>query len=119
MNVSDMGECVRAIFLRPNEFKAKIVEAAGDYLRGVEIAEALNNNFPNKKFIYGNVSLDKFKSFGFPGAEEFSNMFEYFQSGKMKRDIVLTKKLNPNTLKFNDWIIKNKQDIEKMLANAH
>ena len=76
-------------------------------------------NLAPKKFKYANISLDTFKSFGFPGVEDLTNMFEYFQTGKMKRDIAFTKKLNPNTLNFNDWVAKNKQDIEKMLENTH
>ena len=96
-----------------------IVEIAGDQLNGTEMANIISKHLKPKRFTYGNVSLEAFKSFGFPGADELANMFEYFQTGKMNRDIAFTKKLNPSTLNFNDWIAKNKQDIEKILDNAH
>ena len=119
MDVHETGECVRTIFSKPKEFKSMIVEVAGDHLRGAEMAVCMTRHLAPKKFKYANVSLETFKSFGFPGVEELTNMFEYFQTGKMNRDIAFTKKLNPNTLNFNDWLAKNKQDIEKMLENTH
>ena len=38
-------------------------------------------------------------------------MFEYYQTGKMKRDIELSKRLNKNLLNFEGWIIKNKEHL--------
>lgn len=119
MDVHETGESVKTIFTRPKEFKSMIVEIAGDHLKGAEIADIMSNHLKPKKFTYANVSLESFKSFGFPGAEELANMFEYFQTGKMNRDIAFTKKLNPTTLNFNDWMAKNKQDVEKIISNAH
>lgn len=115
MNVDDLGECVKKIFDKPSEYKSKIVEVAGDQLKGAEIADVMNKHLKPNMFTYANISLEKYRTFGFAGVEEFANMFEYFQSGKMKRDIGLTKKLNPNTLSFSDWMAKNKETILKNL----
>ena len=41
-------------------------------------------------------------------------MFEYYQTGVMKRDINLAKQLNGQVTNFNDWLVANK---DKILAN--
>ena len=118
MSVDDYGECVKSVFAQPDAYKSKIVGVAGDHLKATEIVASLNTHLAPNKFAYANLSLDTFKSFGFPGAEELANMFEYFQTGKMQRDISLTKKLNPATVSFNEWLVKNKQGILKSLPQA-
>jgi uncharacterized protein YbjT (DUF2867 family) len=113
MNVDDLGECVKSIFDSPNEFKAKVVPVAGDKLTGEQIAAVLNKHLAPKTFVYGNISLETFKSFGFPGAEDLTAMFEYFQTGKMVRDVENTKKLNKNVVTFEQWVEQNKEEISK------
>ena len=61
-----------------------------------------------------NCPIVKFLSFGFPGVEDITNMFEYYQTGVMKRDINLAKQLNGQVTNFNDWLVANK---DKILAN--
>ena len=115
MNVEDLGECVHTIFDKPDEFKWKIIGVAGDYLKANEIVDIMNKHLHPNKFNYANFSLKRYLSLDFPGVEDLTNMFEYYQSGKMTRDLKLTKELNPNTLSFNDWITINKIDILKNL----
>ena len=108
MNVKDLGECVKAVFDKPNEFKSKIIGIAGDQLKGPEIAEIMSKHLKPNSFSYANISLETFLSWGFPGVHDFANMFEFYQTGKQHRDLSLTKELNKNVLSFNDWIAKNK-----------
>ena len=115
--MSDIGNVVKSVFDRPNEFKSRIIGIAGDFLTGPEIAEVMNQNLQPNKFIYANISLETFLSWGFPGVEDLTFMFEYYQTGKMHRDLNLTKELNSETLSFNDWVVKNKDSILKNLPN--
>lgn len=115
MNVEDLGECVKTVLDNPNEFKSKILPVAGDILTGDQIASTLSKYLAPNKFMYGNVSLEKFASFKFPGVEDITNMFEYYQTGKVVRDIENTKKLNKNVVTFAEWIDKNKEEIKKQL----
>ena len=108
MSVDDTGECVKSIFDSPNEYKNKIVPVAGDKLHPHEIVQTINKHSAPAKYTYANTSLEKFLSFGFPGVEDLANMFEYFQTGKMVRDIELTKKLNKGVLSLDQWVQKNK-----------
>jgi uncharacterized protein YbjT (DUF2867 family) len=118
MSVDDLGSCVRTIFGKPDEFKSKILNVAGDYLKATDLVDTLNKHLQPNKFAYANLSLEKFLRFGFPGVEDLTNMFEYYQTGKMTRDLKLAKKLNPSLVSFNEWVVKNKQDILKNLPQA-
>ena len=113
VNVDDLGECVKTVFDSPNEFKSKILPVAGDKLTGEQIAAIMSKHLAPKKFNYGNISLEKFLSFGFPGVQDLTTMFEYFQTGKMVRDIELAKKLNKNLVTFDQWVKQNKDEIIK------
>lgn len=110
MSADDTGECVKSILKNPNEYKNKIVGVAAEHLKLDQVVELFNKNLSPLQFKNANCSLEKFASFGFPGAEDLSIMCEYFQSGKIRRDIELTKKLNPNLSSFNDWLVKNKDN---------
>jgi hypothetical protein len=104
------------VFAHPDEYKSKILPVAGDQLRPEEIVERLNANLAPNKFSYANFSLEKFLTFGFPGVVDIANMFEYYQTEKMRRDIQLAKKLNAETKNFNDWLVANKESILANLA---
>ena len=115
MNVDDLGDCVKTIFNFPNDFKSKIIGVAGDHLKSAEIVDIMNKHLQPNKIAYGNFSLKTFSSFGFPGVQDLTNMFEYYQTDKMSRDLQMTKILNGNTVSFNSWIARNKEDILKYL----
>lgn len=109
MNVANAGKCVESIFNSPEKYGNKIIPVAGDKLNGQEIEDILNKNLTPIRFSYANTSLEQFKSFGFPGVEDIVNMFEFYQTEKMHRDINLTKELNVDVDSFDEWVGKNKQ----------
>ncbi|CAF0934266.1 unnamed protein product [Brachionus calyciflorus] len=108
MSVNDIGDCVKSIFDHQDEYKNKILPVAGDKLKGKEIENILNKHSEPVKFTYADLSLEKFRSNTFPGVEDLANMFEYYQTEKMVRDIELAKKLNKNVLSFDQWVEQNK-----------
>ncbi len=52
-----------------------------------------------------------FRSFGFPGAEDLGNMFQYYQEFADEftdaRDIEMAKELNPELKSFSMWVKEN------------
>jgi hypothetical protein len=65
--------------------------------------------------IYNAVSPEVYRSFGFPGAEDLGNMFqfkrdfnEYFCGA---RNPDFPRSLNPELLTFDAWLAKNKSRI--------
>ncbi|RNA40394.1 nmrA-like family domain-containing 1 [Brachionus plicatilis] len=107
MNVEDAGKCVKSIFDNPDKYGNSIIPVAGDKLKGKEIEKIINKYVAPVKFLYANTSLEKFRSFGFPGVEDIVNMFEYYQTGKMHRDLNLTKELYKDVESFDQWVAKN------------
>jgi nucleoside-diphosphate-sugar epimerase len=111
MSVADLGECVVSVLQNPNEYKSKVIGLSSDNLTIGECVAIMNKHLVPNKFVDSQISLKQYAALGFPGAEELANMFEYYQTGKMQRDINLTKKLNKNLLNFEQWVVKNKQNL--------
>ena len=111
MSPEDIGECVTTIFDNPKEYKSKLVGLAADNLTIGEYTAIMNKHLVPNAFIDSHMTLEKFAGLGFPHAEELAIMFEFFGSGKMERDVALTKKLNKNLLSFEDWVVKNKKNL--------
>ena len=61
------------------------------------------------------MSPDLFRSFGFPGAEDLGNMFQYYQEFGSEfsnaRDIKYAKELNPSLQSFEMWLADNVKKI--------
>jgi uncharacterized protein YbjT (DUF2867 family) len=112
-SVQDIGEIVLTVFENPQEYKSKILNIASEYRTIAEYAEIMSKHLAPKKFSDGKISLEDYSKFRFPGVKDLTVMFEYYQTGKMFRDIELSKKLNKNLLSFEDWVIKNKERLMK------
>lgn len=116
MNVNDIGPCVSTIFSNPEQYKSKLLGVAGDHLKVSEVTDLLSKHLApiNISFPGGASNRSRFEHLKFPGVEDIVTMFEYFETEKMKRDLELTKTLNPNVVNFNDWLVENR---EKIIAN--
>ena len=66
---------------------------------------------------YNAVPPDVFRSFGFPGAEDLGNMFQFkadfedLYCGNRNLDVV--RSLNPDLLTFDQWLEANKDSIPR------
>jgi len=61
---------------------------------------------------YNAVEPEVYRSFGFPGADDLGNMFQFkrdFEADfRRPRDVSFSRKLNPELQSFNDWLSRNK-----------
>lgn len=112
--VGDIGKCALGIFKRGEEFVGKTVGIAGEHLTGAEMAKALGDAI-GEEVRYNAVSPEAYRGFGFPGAEDLGNMFqfkrdfnEYFRGA---RDIELARSLNPELQSLETWLARNKDRI--------
>ena len=112
--VEDIGKCAYAIIKRGREFIGKSVTIAGDRLSGAEMAAALTTAL-GKPVVYNNVPPEVYRSFGFPGADDLGNMFQfkrdfndYFAGA---RDPAVARQLNPGLQSFATWLTQNKDRI--------
>lgn len=103
----DIGKCAYGIFKRGEELIGKTVGIAGDYLRGDEMAKALTNAL-GQEISCNKISPEVFRSFGFPGADDLGNMFQFNHDFAdefiRKRDIEFSKALNQELKSFKMWL---------------
>jgi uncharacterized protein YbjT (DUF2867 family) len=107
----DIGKCAYGIFKRGREFIGKRVGVAGEHLTGAQIAVALTKAL-GKEVRYNNVSPDVYRGFGFPGAEDMGNMFQFKRDFEKEycgaRSLDVSRSLNPTLLTFEQWLAQNK-----------
>jgi len=112
--VEDIGKSALAIFKKGKEFIGKTVGIAGEHLTGAQMAAALTKAL-GQEVRYNDVSPDAYRKFGFPGAEDMGNMFQFkrdFQEafcGPRNPSIALG--LNPSLQTFETWLAANKNRI--------
>jgi uncharacterized protein YbjT (DUF2867 family) len=110
----DIGKCAYGIFKQRDKYIGKTVGIAGGHLTGEEMAAALSLVL-REEVRYNDVPPEVYRSFGFPGADDLGNMFqfkrdfnEYYCSA---RDLNVARTLNPSLQTFDEWLAQNKERI--------
>jgi uncharacterized protein YbjT (DUF2867 family) len=110
----DIGKCAYGIFKRGREFIGKTVGVAGEHLTGAQMAAALTKAL-GQEVRYNEVSPDVYRSFGFPGADDLGNMFQFKRDFEKDycgaRNLELSRSLNPELQTFAQWLAQNKDRI--------
>jgi uncharacterized protein YbjT (DUF2867 family) len=103
----DIGKTAFGIFKRGDEFIGKTVSIAGEHLTGDQYAAAFSSAL-GEPVTYQPHTWDNFRTFGFPGAIEFANMFQYYAEDSARftgdRDLALVRELNPALQSFETWL---------------
>ena len=111
---SDIGPCAYGIFKAGPEYVAKTIGVAGEHLTGMQMAAELEKAL-GKEVVYNAVTPEAYRGFGFEGAEDLGNMFQYkseFESDFCGlRDLTLSKTLHPGLETFTQWLAKHKDQI--------
>ncbi|HEX5132116.1 MAG TPA: NmrA/HSCARG family protein [Candidatus Krumholzibacteria bacterium] len=112
--VEDIGKCAYAIFQRPADFAGKTVGISGEHLTGAEMAKSLSKAL-GQEIAFHAVTPEVYRSFGFPGADDMANMFQFkrdfSKDFRALRDPAVARSLNPELLTFDAWLEKNKDRI--------
>ena len=107
----DIGKCAYGIFQRGSEFIGKTVGVAGEHLTGTQMAASLAKAL-GQPVVYNMVEPDVYRSFGFPGADDMGNMFQFKRDFEKDycgaRDLTLSRSLNPALQTFDQWLAVNK-----------
>ena len=110
----DIGKCAYGIFKKGREYIGKTVGVAGEHLTGAEMAKALGIAL-GKDVHYNDVPPNVYRNFGFPGAEDMGNMFQFKrdfeQAYSGARNLAVTRSLNPSLQTFESWLSQNKSRI--------
>ena len=112
--VDDIGKSALAIFKKGKEFIGKTVAIAGEHLTGAQMAAALTKAL-GQEVRYNDVSPDEYRKFGFPGAEDMGNMFQFKRDFQEvfcgPRNPSVARALNPSLQNFDTWLAQNKSRI--------
>ncbi|GAA4460111.1 NmrA/HSCARG family protein [Nibrella saemangeumensis] len=110
----DIGKCAYEIFRRGPELIGKTIGVAGDQLTGQEMAAKLSTAM-GQDVVYNYVTPEVYRGFGFPGADDMGNMFQFYRDFddvcNSVRDVSYSRELNPELQSFDKWLEQNAQRI--------
>ena len=105
----DIGKCAYGIFKQGRQWIGKRVGVAGDHVSGAQMAAELSKAL-GKEVVYNVVSPAVYRGFGFPGADDLGNMFQYYTEFEQEfagaRSLATSRSLNPELLDFKAWLAK-------------
>lgn len=114
MAAEDIGKCAYGIFKRGPELIGKTVAVAGEHLSGAEMAAELTRAL-GQEVRYQNVPPEVYRGFGFPGADDLGNMFQYKRDFNREfreiRDVEAARRLNPELQSFRTWLSRHAREI--------
>lgn len=110
----DIGKSAYGIFKKGREFVGKTIGIAGEYLTGEQMASAFTRAL-GKEVRYNSVPPEAYRNFGFPGAEDLGNMFQFKRDFEDyycgARNIDASRRINPELQNFDQWLAENKDRI--------
>ncbi len=114
MASDDIGKCAYGIFKRGREYIGKTVGIAGEHLTGAQMAASFTKAL-GRPVRYNDVPPEVYRGFGFPGADDLGNMFQYDRDFEAQcvaaRSIDVSRLLNPALQTFDQWLAQNKSRI--------
>jgi uncharacterized protein YbjT (DUF2867 family) len=112
--VADIGKAALGIFKRGDALIGKTIGIAGGHLTGQQMAASLTRAL-GREVGYNAVPPAVYRGFGFPGADDLGNMFQFkadFEEAYCgARPLDATRALDPELLTFDAWLDANKDRI--------
>lgn len=110
----DIGGVAYGIFKAGPSLAGQRIGVAGEHLTGDQMAAALTKAL-GQPVRYNEVSPETFRSFGFPGADDLGNMFQFYRDFpevcNTTRDVARSRKLHPGLQDFAAWLGANASKI--------
>jgi uncharacterized protein YbjT (DUF2867 family) len=110
IGVEDIGKSAYAIFKAGAEYAGKTVGIAAEHPTGAEIAAAFTKAL-GEEVRYNDVPADVYRSFGFPGADDVGNMFQFKRDFNDDytgaRSIDFSRRLDPDLQTLDGWLAEN------------
>ncbi len=106
----DIGKCAYGIFKKGTSLVGKRIGIAGDQNTCAEIAKSLSKAL-GEEVIYNKVTPEQYRGFGFPGADDLGNMFQFYHDFdklcNSTRDVNYSRELNPELKSLDKWVADN------------
>jgi len=110
----DIGPCAFGVFTRGQELIGRTVGIAGEHLSGAQMAAEMSTAL-GQPVRYEAVSFDAYRKFGFPGADDLGNMFQYKHDFEREfraaRPVEEARKLYPGLQTFRQWLARYAKQI--------
>jgi uncharacterized protein YbjT (DUF2867 family) len=111
---ADIGKCAFGIFKEGPALIGKRIGIAGEHPTGAEMAAAFAKAL-GVEVGYNAVPPEVYRGFGFPGADDLGNMFQFKHDFNdafcSARSVERSRGLNPELLSFSAWVEENKAKI--------
>ena len=108
--VEDIGRCAYGIFRRGAEYVGRTVGIAGEHLTGAQMAASLGKAL-GREVVYNAVTPEMYRGFGFPGADDLGNMFQFKAEFETyfcgARSLAVSRALDPALQTFDAWLAQN------------
>jgi uncharacterized protein YbjT (DUF2867 family) len=106
----DIGRSAYGVFKAGPQAHGQTVGIAGGHLTLDEMAAALTRAL-GRPVLYNDVDADVYRGFGFPGADDLGNMFQFKRDFNAEfcgaRDLAKARALNPAMQTFDQWLAQN------------
>jgi hypothetical protein len=110
----DIGRCAHGLFRRGHELAGRHVGIVGEHLTGAQMAAALTHAL-GRTVHYQAVPFETFRSYGFPGADDLGNMFQFKHDFNEDfcgaRSTAFSRELNPRLQTFAQWLDAHAREI--------
>ena len=110
----DIGKVAYGIFKKGTATIGQKIGVAGELLSGTEMAAAMTTAI-GQPVRFNDVSPDVYRGFGFPGAEDLGNMFQFYRDFESvcndMRDVGRARALAPDIQSFEQWLGKHGSQI--------
>jgi uncharacterized protein YbjT (DUF2867 family) len=107
----DIGRCAYGILKKQSQFVGKTVGIAGEHLTGAEMAAEFSKAL-GETVSYYPVPFEAYRGFGFPGADDLGNMFQFKHDFNDlfcgSRSVAKSRELNPKLQTFAEWLGNHK-----------
>jgi uncharacterized protein YbjT (DUF2867 family) len=111
----DIGKCAYGIFKAGPQYVGKTVGITGENLTISEMGDKLSKGLGIGPVKYNAVEPDTYRGFGFQGADEMGNMFQFYRDFEKQvlaaRSADVARQLNPQLQTFDQWLAKNQSRI--------
>lgn len=114
IGAEDIGRCAYGIFKKGAEMVGQSVGVSGENITLANMC-ALMSKALGEEVTYNAIPPAVFRSFGFPGADDLGNMFQFYTEQAEYllgvRNPTLSKELNPALQNFEAWLADNAKQI--------
>jgi uncharacterized protein YbjT (DUF2867 family) len=110
----DIGKVAYGIFKKGTSLVGKKIGVAGEILDGDTMASSMAKAI-GQPITFNDVPPAVYRSFGFPGAEDLGNMFQFYHDFEDvcndMRDVTRARELAPDIQSFDTWLSKYAEKI--------